>query len=109
MPMATPPASVAPRHAASIAPVKPPQTSVTPASASRLPTSSPSCAASEPGSALAGPITATCRFARISAGALHRTHQLQRAALMQRLVEVAALGTLHAGGAARLAGALGDQ
>ena len=36
-------------------------------------------------------------------------HQLQRPLLVQRFVEVAALGALHAGGAAGLAGALGDQ
>src|SRR3954468_3190974 len=39
----------------------------------------------------------------------HQAHQLQRAGLVQRFVEVAALGALDAGGAAGFAGALGDQ
>src|SRR5690606_10619556 len=39
----------------------------------------------------------------------HPAHQLERARLVQRLVEVAALGALHAGGAAALAGALADE
>src|SRR6201989_2479575 len=41
--------------------------------------------------------------------ASHQPHQLQGAGLMERFVEVAALGTLDAGGAAGLAGALGAQ
>ncbi len=61
MPIATPSASAAPRQAASITPVIPPQTSVTPASASRRPTSSASRATSESGSHFDAPITATCR------------------------------------------------
>src|SRR4029077_15608164 len=44
-----------------------------------------------------------------STTAFHQAHQLQRARLVQGFVEVAALGALHAGGAAGLAGALGDQ
>src|SRR3954447_8927888 len=42
-------------------------------------------------------------------GGEHAAHQLRAAELGQHLVEVAALGRLDAGGAARLAGALADE
>ena len=57
------------------------------------------------------------RLSRLSASASrpglrlaeHPPHQLQRPALVEGLVEVAALRALHAGGAAVVAGALADQ
>jgi hypothetical protein len=57
MPTVVPPASRAPRHAASIAPPRPPHTSTAPARASPAPTAS-AAAASSP-DAVPGPTTAT--------------------------------------------------
>ncbi len=58
-PIVIPPACWAPRHAASITPLRPPQTRTTPSSASRRPTSSASCACS--GVHSPAPITDTTR------------------------------------------------
>src|SRR5438874_13553185 len=58
MPITSPPASRAPRDAASITPPMPPQTSAAPPSAIRRPTSSARLASSASGAPL--PITAIC-------------------------------------------------
>ena len=60
IPITSPPASRAPRAAASITPPRPPQTTVTPASASRRPTSSASIASLESCAQPLAPMTATC-------------------------------------------------
>ena len=67
IPITRPPASRAPRAAASITPGPAPQTTVTPASPSRRPTSSANRATSDPCSTPLAPITATCR-ARVRPG-----------------------------------------
>ena len=111
-PITTPPASAAPLEAASITPARPPQTSTAPASAIPRPTASASPRAA-PGRPRRAPITEICdaRLTRPSPrpSREHPPHQLQRAALVEVLVQVAALRALHAGGAAVVAGALADQ
>ena len=100
IPITPPPASAAPREAASITPGPPPQTTVTPASANRRPTSSASPAELRSQLTTAGADDRNLTSSASSSRRLHRPHQLQRARLVQRFVEVAALRALHAGGAA---------